>query len=368
MISGGGRQTRRHHGIPSPYLILLCFLLSPDLREDRPLTPLPGPASLDADLLEALGEERLHTLVLLDIRWPAETAEDDPRPDLVRGLAQGLAYAAVYQIGADRFALLNLPAEQDHGPPDIRGLPGLLPDRVTLSGGGLAVDPACLIPGAETVRLLLATAAELLILASKKGGNRILWIDREEAVPPDLGRVAGRLFENLARVNAARVRQLEIDSRVDPLTGLYNRRGFDEGFARMVETARRSGRPLALLFLDCDTLKEINDEGGHEAGDRFILDLAGVLRSVVRRSDFIVRWGADEFAVALEDGETSKAMVLAERLRTEVEARTEGTISIGIYSGVPADAAEAVSAADAAMYEAKGRGRNVVVSRSRCPR
>lgn len=360
MISGGGRQTRRHHGIPSPYLILLCFLLSPDLREDRPLTPLPGPASLDADLLEALGEERLHTLVLLDIRWPAETAEDDPRPDLVRGLAQGLADAAVYQIGADRFALLNLPA-------DI-GLPGLLPDRVTLSGGGLAVDPACLIPGDETVRLLLATAAELLILASKKGGNRILWIGREEAVPPDLGRVAGRLFENLARVNAARARQLEIDSRVDPLTGLYNRRGFDEGFARMVETARRSGRPLALLFLDCDTLKEINDEGGHEAGDRFILDLAGVLRSVVRRSDFIVRWGADEFAVALEDGETSKAMVLAERLRTEVEARTEGTISIGIYSGVPADAAEAVSAADAAMYEAKGRGRNVVVSRSRSPR
>ena len=312
--------------------------------------------------MDALGEERFHSLALLEIRMPAETADAHPRPDLARALEQDLTGAAVYQIGADRFALLNLP-EDHRGPPDILGLRCLLPDQATLAGGGVAVDPACLIPGDETARLLLAAASELLTLASKRGGNRILWIGREETGSSDQGKVAERLFRDLARINAGRARQLEIDSRVDPLTGLYNRRGFDEVFGLMVETARRSGRPLALLFLDCDTLKEINDEGGHEAGDRFILDLAGVLRSVVRRSDFIVRWGADEFAVALEDGETRKAMVLAERLRTEVEARTEGTISIGIYSGVPGDAAAAVSAADAAMYEAKERGRNVVVSR-----
>ena len=326
------------------------------------MTSLPGPARLEADLSEALREERLHSLLLLDIQVLPESAEDR-RADLVRGLAQGPA-ASAYRIGPDRFALLNLPADQDQRPPDIRRILGpRLPGRVTLSGGGIAVDPAWLIPGEETVRLLLGAAAELLALSAKGGGDRILWISREETGSSDLGRVAERLFRDLARVNASRARQLQIDSRVDPLTGLYNRRGFDEIFGRMVETARRSGRPLALLFLDCDTLKVINDEGGHEAGDRFILDLAGVLRSVVRRSDFIVRWGADEFAVALEEGETRKAMVLAERLRTEVEARTEGTISIGIYSGVPADVAEAVGAADAAMYEAKGRGRNVVVSR-----
>lgn len=330
------------------------------------MTSLPGPARLEADLSEALREERLHSLVLLDIQLLPEAAEDR-RADLVRGLEQGSA-ATAYRIDPDRFALLNFPADQDQGPPGIRRIFGPLPDRVTLSGGGIAIDPSWLIPGEGTMRLLLGAAAELLALSAKGGGNRIVWISREETGSPDLGRVAERLFRELARVNASRARQLQIDSRVDPLTGLYNRRGFDEIFGRMVETARRSGRPLALLFLDCDTLKVINDEGGHEAGDRFILDLAGVLRSVVRRSDFIVRWGADEFAVALEEGKTRKAMVLAERLRTEVEVRTEGTISIGIYSGVPADVAEAVGAADAAMYEAKERGRNVVVSRSRSRR
>lgn len=327
------------------------------------MTSLPGRARLDADLSEALGEERLHSLLLLDLQVPSD-AVGDRRPDLLRGLVRGSAGSA-YCIGADLFALLNLPTDQ--GPPTLHQLfEPRRPDRVTLSGGGVVLDPAWLIPGDATVRLLLATAAELLTLSKQRGGNLILWLGRDEAVSAELGRAAGRLFRNLARINAARARQLEIDSRVDPLTGLYNRRGFDEVFSRMVEAARRSGRPLALLFLDCDTLKVINDEGGHEAGDRFILDLAAVLRSVVRRSDFIVRWGADEFAVALEEGETRKAMVLAERLRAEVEACTEGTISIGIYSGVPADAAEAVGAADAAMYEAKGRGRNVVVSRSRC--
>ena len=318
------------------------------------MTSLPGPEGLDADLSEALRQERFRTLLLLDI--PADPGEDDRRPDLVRGLVQGSAGSA-YRIGADRFALLNLP--EDRKPAAI--------DGAGASGGGIALDSAWLIPVDETVRLLLAAASELLSLSKRRGGERVLWIDRGEAATADLGRVAERLFRNLARVNAGRARQLQIDSRVDPLTGLYNRRGFDEVFGRMVEAARRSRRPLALLFLDCDTLKAINDEGGHEAGDRFILDLAGVLRSVVRRSDFIVRWGADEFAVALEDGETGGARVLAERLRTEVEARTEGTVSIGIYSGVPADAAEAVGSADAAMYDAKERGRNVVVSRSRSP-
>ncbi len=329
---------------------------------------LPGADRLDTDLAEALRADRLHSLLLLEIRQESpETAEGDRRLDLLRSLTQGSAGAA-YRLGADRFALLNLPVDRAACASTIRRLSGgPLPDRATLCGGGVAIDPAWLTPGDETVRVLLDAAARLLALSRQRGGNRILWIGREHAGPSDQDGVAERLFRDLARVNASRARQLEIDSRVDLLTGLYNRRGFDEIFSRMVETARRANRPLGLLFLDCDTLKEINDEGGHEAGDRFILDLARVLRRVVRGSDFIVRWGADEFAVALESGETSKAMALAERLRTEVEARTEGTVSIGIYSGVPVDAAEAVGAADAAMYEAKKLGRNVVVTRRQDP-
>ena len=315
---------------------------------------LPGAVRLDADLAEALREDRLHSLLLVHIQRLEE--EDDGGPGLLRSL-DAASPSPAYRLGGSNFALLNPSVEWLARRP--------LPDG--LCGGGVAVDPAWLTHGEETGRLLLRAASRLLVLARQRGCQQILWIGEEDAGASDPGRVAEDLFRGLARANASRARQLEIDSRVDPLTGLHNRRGFDEVFGRMVETSRRANRPLALLFLDCDTLKEINDEGGHEAGDRFILALARVLRSVVRRSDVIVRWGADEFAVALEGGDPGKARTLAERLRSEVEDRTEGTVSIGIYSGVPADAAEAVGSADAAMYEAKGMGRNVVVTRSGNP-
>lgn len=154
---------------------------------------------------------------------------------------------------------------------------------------------------------------------------------------------------------------MEVESRVDALTGLYNRRGFDEIFSRMVEVAQRTGRPIALIYMDSDSLKTINDQHGHEAGDRFIVDLASILRSVARRSDFIFRWGADEFAVLLESGNESKATTFAQRLRKAVAERTTGTVSVGIYCGTPENASEAVRAADAAMYSAKSQGKDRVV-------
>jgi predicted signal transduction protein with EAL and GGDEF domain len=97
------------------------------------------------------------------------------------------------------------------------------------------------------------------------------------------------------------------------------------------------------------------------AGDGFILQLATVLKSVARRSDFIFRWGADEFAFIPEGTTAETAVGLAERLRTAVEERTAGTISVGIYHGIPSSADEALAAADAAMYAAKQGGKNRVV-------
>jgi len=113
--------------------------------------------------------------------------------------------------------------------------------------------------------------------------------------------------------------------------------------------------------MDSDSLKSINDRDGHEAGDRFIVDLASILRNVARRSDFNFRWGADEFAVVLESGNAARAATLAERLREAVAERTGGTVSIGIYCGVPESTEDAVRIADAAMYDAKRRGKDRVV-------
>jgi len=91
------------------------------------------------------------------------------------------------------------------------------------------------------------------------------------------------------------------------------------------------------------------------------VDLASILSSSVRGSDHVFRWGADEFTIILEHTDASRAVSLAERIRQAVAERTEGTVSIGIYAGVPPGPDAAVRVADKAMYEAKGQGKNRIV-------
>ena len=157
---------------------------------------------------------------------------------------------------------------------------------------------------------------------------------------------------------ASFARQMEVESRIDFLTGLYNRRGFEDISRKLAEASRRSDTPLALVYIDSDSLKRINDTRGHEAGDRFIIDMACILNEVVRGSDFTFRWGADEFAVLIDHATQEKAVALATRIRQAIEARTEGTVSIGIYCGVPENIEDAVNRADQALYRAKEAGKN----------
>lgn len=331
-------------------------------------TTLPGAAQLNTDLAEALREDRFESLALLDVdRFQQLNAElGQATGDRLLGIVHGLIQAwpaGAYQIGGDEFAVLNASPErvaelrsafQQQAAEEVH-------DGLTLSGGGVAVDQELLVSSDETVRVLYGAVSQLLSLAKQRGRDQVLWIGGPDTYIAELDTVAGQLFRDLARVNASRARQMEIESRIDPLTGLYNRRGFDDIFSHMVEVAQRTARPLSLIYMDSDTLKKINDEHGHEAGDRFIVDLASVLRSVARRSDFIFRWGADEFAVVLDSGDSSQAVALGERLRSEIATRTAGTISAGIFCGVPRDMADAVRAADTAMYAAKEQGKNRVV-------
>jgi diguanylate cyclase (GGDEF)-like protein len=118
-----------------------------------------------------------------------------------------------------------------------------------------------------------------------------------------------------------------------------------------------------VICIDTDSLKQINDSEGHDAGDRFLLDVTRVLRETVRGSDLCSRWGGDEFAVIAENLSERGAQKLGERIRRIVEDRTDGTLSVGIFCGSPASAAEALKAADGALYEAKKAGKNRVVVR-----
>src|SRR4051812_11650017 len=108
-------------------------------------------------------------------------------------------------------------------------------------------------------------------------------------------------------------------SRIDWLTGLYNRRHFDFLLAQEVARAERYSRPLSLIMVDSDSLKVVNDTYGHQAGDHLIATLAGVMRTEMRLADTLVRYGGDEFVMLLPDTEPLGARFLAERLRDAVE-------------------------------------------------
>lgn len=272
-------------------------------------------------------------------------------------------------VGRGRFAWLQVDESRvrEIGREFRQGCERVFGCRVSMSGGGVRFCPLTIVCTQETSLAIFEAAAEMLALASQRGEGTCLWLTAAAGGDHHTVAAGRRLYRNLARINAAMVRRMEMESRVDSLTGLYNRRGFDDIFDRRLGSVARFKQPLSLIYLDSDNLKGINDNKGHEAGDRFIVQLAAVLKSVVRRSDFISRWGADEFAVIPECTTAETAVSLAERLRTAVEERTAGTISVGIYHGIPSSADEALAAADAAMYAAKQGGRNRVVLNGRRP-
>ncbi len=156
-------------------------------------------------------------------------------------------------------------------------------------------------------------------------------------------------------------------ARSDSLTGLSNRRAADETLHRMISHAARSSSPAAVVLLDLDGLKQLNDRYGHEGGDSALALLGHIIGSTIRASDFAARTGGDEFMIILPATDRDGAIVLAEQLRAEIErAEVVGVGRISASLGVavlPADAADAddlLRKADRALYAAKNQGRNCV--------
>jgi diguanylate cyclase (GGDEF)-like protein len=163
--------------------------------------------------------------------------------------------------------------------------------------------------------------------------------------------------------------ELENLAGQDPLTGLSNRRIFSDRLAHAAERAARTGSALALIFIDLDEFKTLNDINGHAAGDQLLVQVATRLSLCVRSADTLCRWGGDEFAVIMEDADAAQSGVLMRRIETVLkEAFVLGNASINLSASIgfslcPGDAADVyalVDNADAAMYRAKraGKGRN----------
>ena len=160
----------------------------------------------------------------------------------------------------------------------------------------------------------------------------------------------------------------------DPLTGVYNRRYFDQRLLETISLLKRQKSPLHVLALDLDHFKSINDRYGHEAGDKVLVYFADVLKRCVRRHDVVARIGGEEFSVLMFNIPQAQAIRAAERIREQMEkgslALTGTTVSVTTSIGLAtldpqagdnADPAALMRAADTALYAAKNQGRNRVV-------
>lgn len=208
--------------------------------------------------------------------------------------------------------------------------------------------------------------------------------DADELGAEPLARLAERLAESVAAVQAAAVetlvsrrsRELESLANSDPLTGLSNLRHLHAQLKSALAIAKRYEHPFALLVLDVDSLKRVNDAHGHPAGDRVLVQVAIAVRRSIRSVDTPARIGGDEFCVLAPNQTAAAASGLAERLAEAVTTETAGSAGeegVGVSIGVVScpehgdDADSLLESADQAMYRAKAGGDAVAVGEPKEP-
>jgi diguanylate cyclase (GGDEF)-like protein len=197
--------------------------------------------------------------------------------------------------------------------------------------------------------------------------------DQQEQIAARVPHIGVYLREAAPVLEAKRLMETLRESTLrDPMTGLHNRRFLEESVDTLISQAQRRKCSMAFMMLDLDYFKMVNDTYGHDAGDAVLKALAKLLKLSVRASDFVIRYGGEEFLILLQETDRSTANEVAEKIRVavaELKVQTSGgilqkTISIGI-SSYPDDSDtfwQAVKFADVALYHAKETGRNRVVA------
>jgi diguanylate cyclase (GGDEF)-like protein len=152
----------------------------------------------------------------------------------------------------------------------------------------------------------------------------------------------------------------------DKLTEAYNRTKFKEIIGREIERFKRYNQPLSIIIFDIDHFKDVNDRYGHSAGDYVLKTIADIVRENIRKIDYFVRWGGEEFMIISSETNLKEVYVLAERIRETIESYIfedigKVTISLGVTEFKENDTEDSlIKRADNAMYEAKKKGRNRV--------
>jgi diguanylate cyclase (GGDEF)-like protein len=247
-----------------------------------------------------------------------------------------------------------------------------LPDLIVLdlAGGSSSAEGAIAQLGARggdrnIPVLVLAESTDALPASTYEANLKLDWME----LPCEPSRLVARVkaMLRIAHVEGAR----GVAGNRDGLTRLYNRHQFDERLAKEIERARRYGREVSCILLDVDGLAEVNEKHGHRVGDELIRLLSDIMLSETRASDFIARFGGEEFALILPETPGSEAGLLSERIGRRVgnravrcgDAEITVTISCGVatYPDHARDAATLIRMADSAVYQAKGDGRDRTV-------
>jgi len=299
--------------------------------------------------------------------------------DTHRRILDGIAR----EIGAQTAALATYSeAEQALVITAPRGYPSAIVDHVRIQPGEGVIGRAFVEARARIVeadeakrRLRYRTNSYMVLplLASGQCLAVIALTDRADGLAFESRDLASaRLFAAPAALALARERvaesldELTRAATVDPVTGLYNRRYFETQIQAEVQRARRQQQDLALLMVDIDDFKRINDTLGHLEGDRALHDVANLLRRGVRIFDLCARYGGEEFAIVMPGATRSVAVQVAERIRRGIQDRSHQstmpmTVSIGVGFLEPDHAVEdLIGAADRALMSAKRAGKNVV--------
>jgi diguanylate cyclase (GGDEF)-like protein len=237
--------------------------------------------------------------------------------------------------------------------------------------------------------LLRKAAAAMAVDLEDYVARRLAWVSSGDPAPMDLKMTSGIVLRcHLAVLpNGGRMliysditdivrnaEELERLATTDGMTGIYNRRHFLTLADREWSRARRYDRPIAFVMVDIDYFKSINDNFGHQVGDRMIVHLANVVRDCKRDCDLLARIGGEEFALLLPETDLAQAQMMAERLRREVASTPlmdplqpiPTTVSIGVAAATAAmsDVSDLMKAADQALYDAKRAGRNCVICKA----
>ena len=189
----------------------------------------------------------------------------------------------------------------------------------------------------------------------------VSWNQRLETLTDNRVRAVDLLADETAMAlsHEALLHRLEQMALTDSLTGLANRRAWQSNLPRLLSQARRNGRPLTLAIADLDHFKHYNDSHGHPAGDDLLRRTATAFTDVLRDSDLLVRWGGEEFAIALADCSKTDAAIVLTRVRTAVPDAETCTIGYATWDGHETSE-ELLSRADVALYQAKDAGRNAI--------